>query len=33
MRLADLSEADETPEGTFLPDGIADALQAANQNA
>ena len=29
VKLADLSEADETPEETFLPDGILDAMQAA----
>ena len=29
IKLADLSEADETPEETFLPDGILDAIQAA----
>lgn len=27
--LADLTEADETPEETFLPEGILEALQAA----
>ena len=27
--LADLAEADETPEETFLPPGIVDALAAA----
>ena len=29
MKLADLAEADETPEEVFLPDGILDAMQAA----
>ena len=29
MKLADLAEADETPEEVFLPDGILDAIQAA----
>jgi short-subunit dehydrogenase len=29
LKLADLAEADETPEEVFLPDGILDAMQAA----
>ena len=29
MKLADLAEADETPEEVFLPDGILEAMQAA----
>ena len=29
MKLADLAEADETPEEVFLPEGILDAMQAA----